>query len=245
MTIQQLATSKPLNKNAKERLSLSGIDFDKNPTITNFPKFYNRMAHSLWAKVLSEMDFVASTQANWQTAMKDFQDLCNASDVDVFDEDTLDTYNESIADSLKANRLQAIKCGDDTGIFDHFTIRSVIRRVAVLSGQDGKNFYVQNEAKLQAVKDPTLESWLLSSPLPGFFKAGERSYEKLVNAATLISINFSSKTNASISLRIECHSMPMIPHKKTTQSMARFIESKIWDPLVQRYRFKGAKNKMF
>ena len=37
----------------------------------------------------------------------------------------------------------------------------------------------------------------------------------------------------------------MIPHRKTTQSMARFIESKIWDPIVQKYRFKDVGRKLF
>lgn len=240
-----LTAAKNLNKNAKERLSLSGIDFGQNPSITNFPKFYNRTAHSLWAQVIEEMDFGSDTVKNWQFAMKDFQDYCNSCGVDVFDVSTLDSYNEGISDSLKSNRIKAIKCVDDIGIFEHFTIRSITRRTAVIGGPEGRNFYVENVAKLHSVNDPTLENWLLNSPLPGFVGVAERSYEKSINAATTLTINFTSKTSASIILRIDCHSMPMIPHKKTTQSMARFIESKIWDPLVQKYKFNGAKNKMF
>ena len=244
-TEQSAKATKKLNKNAKERLNLAGIDFDRDPTITTYPKFYNPQAHSLWAQVLKTMTFRADSHVNWQVAIKDFQDICYNANVAVFNEDALDTFNESIASSLKANRVQAIKACDDTEIFKHFSIRSIVRRVAVLNGQDGRNFYVENVAKLHAVKDPTLERWLLSSPLPGFIQPEAGRYEKLVNAATTVTINFTSKAVATITLCIHCHSMPMIPHRKTTQSMARFIESKIWDPIVQKYRFKDVGRKLF
>jgi hypothetical protein len=144
---------------------------------------------------------------------------------------------------LKSNRVKAIKFCNDTEIFKFFKIASA-RRSATITGQEGRNFYVQNTARLKATEDPTLEKWLLGNPLPGFTHSGDRTYVKTINAASSITINFIGTSAATVTLTIYCHSLPMASGKKTNKALAKYIEVNIWTPLVRKFTFNGV-NKLF
>lgn len=236
--------SADLSKAKEAQLRNANVNLDKNPLVTNYPKFYNPKAHSIWADIVATLEptFYKNTRRNWSNAIQGFQNACANAGIPCFDEDKLAEGNKRISDSLLSNRIQAIKACDEANLFATCKIKSVLHRVAIV---EGNTFFVENTAKLKSSEDPTIQKWLMGSPIPGFTKISDKLYQKQVNAATTVTINFMRRDYTTISLKISCHSVPLVPNRKASQTLARYIESKIWDPLVDAYKFKGAENKKF
>ena len=225
-------------KTANESLTLLGVDGHLNPTVSRYPKSYNHKALKHWVKALEKTPQSTDTLDTWMKTIRQFLSICKDSDIDPFNHANARAVNKGIEDWLKSNRVKAVKYCNDTELFKMFTIASA-RRTAEVTGQAGRNFYVENIARLKANEDPTLEKWLLGNPLPGFTKIEERSYKKEINAATLIVINFIGSSAATVTLNVYCHSLPMVTGKKTNKAMAKHIETKIWTPLVRKHPFNG------
>lgn len=238
-------------KTTGESLTLLGIDGTKAPTVSRFPKSYNPKALKLWTTAIDEASQLFNKEDNlhnWLVTIKAFLKLCKEANLSPFDNANIDTHNEGIEAWLKSNRVKAIKYCDDTEIFKHFTIKSV-KRSAVITGPQGGNFYVENVAQLKAIEDPTLQKWLVTAPMPGFLNNGDGSYTKTINAASSVTVNFIGSTKATLTLNIFCHSLPIVTAKGgsavTKKALAKFIETKMWSPLVKRFKFKGIGSKLF
>jgi hypothetical protein len=241
MSITKLTAAKdPL-----EGLNLLGVDHAKKPAVSRFPKAYNPAALKLWVSAIEQTDMTAGSLTDaWGAVIKKYLALCKGAECSPFNDSNIDRVNESVVNWLKVNRLQCIRYANDTEIFKHFQIASVKRSVLV-AGQADRNFIVQNTAKLKAVDDPTIDRWLITHPMPGFLTMGNGKYCRQVNAATSIEINFTGRTSATISLTIYSHSLPIVPAHKTKKALAKYIETKIWVPLVEKYRFNGIGTKKF
>jgi hypothetical protein len=226
-------------KTANESLALLGVDGHLNPTVSRFPKSYNPKALKLWVKALEKINNeYEESMENWMATIRTFLTLCKEAGIEAFDRASAGTINQGIEDWLKSNRVKAIKYCNDTGIFKHFKVVSA-KRTACVTGQQGRNFYVENVARLKAIEDPTLRTWLTTNPLPGFTDNGDGSYTKTINAASTITINFIGVNGATVTLNIYCHSLPLVEGKKTHKALAKHIETKIWTPLVRRFKFNG------
>ena len=226
-------------KTANESLALLGVDGHLNPTVSRFPKSYNPKALKYWVKALEKIgnEYEESIE-NWMATIRTFITLCRENGIEAFDHANAAAINQGIEDWLRSNRAKAIKFCNDTEIFKHFKI-STAKRTAAITGQHGRNFYVENVARLKAIEDPTLEKWLLNNPMPGFIDNGDRSYTRAVNAASSITVNFTGSTSATVTLNIYCHSLPVIEGKKTNKALAKYIETQMWTPLVRRFKFNG------
>lgn len=226
-------------KTANESLALLGVDGHLNPTVSRFPKSYNPKALKLWVKALDKINNeYEDTLENWMATIRTFISLCRAEGIEAFDHANAAAVNEGIEAWLKSNRVKAIKYCNDTEIFKHFRIVSG-KRTVVVTGQQGRNFYVENTARLKAIEDPTLKSWLTGSPMPGFTDNGDGSFTRNINAASTITVNFIGMNGATVTLNIYCHSLPIIEGKRTNKALAKYIETKIWTPLVRRFKFNG------
>ena len=231
-------------KTANESLALLGVDGHLNPTVSRFPKSYNPKALKLWVRALEKINNeYEDTLENWMATIRTYLALCKKEGFEAFDTANSAAINKGIEDWLKSNRVKAIKYCNDVDLFKHFKVVSA-KRTAAITGQGGRNFYVENVAKLRALEDPTLRTWLTSNPMPGFVDNHDGSFTKTINAASTITVNFIGINGATVTLSIYCHSLPFVAGKKTHKALARYIETNIWTPLVRKFPFRGV-SKLF
>ena len=231
-------------KTANESLTLLGVDGHLNPTVSRFPKSYNPKALKLWVKALEKVNNeYEDTLEDWMATIRTYLTLCKKDSIEAFDVANSEALNKGIDDWLKSNRVKAIKYCNDVDLFKHFTVVSA-KRTAAITGQGGRNFYVENVAKLRALEDPTIKTWLTSNPMPGFTDNHDGSYTKTINAAASITVNFISANGGTVTLTIHCHSLPFVASKKTHKALAKHIETNIWTPLVRKFPFRGV-SKLF
>lgn len=221
-----------------EDLSLLGIDSTKAPTISRFPKRYNRDAHSVWKDAIDGLEFCDDNHKNWLATIKEFLGLCKVKGVEAFDKSSVKTVNDRIDNWLLSNRQAVVKFFNQSELFKRFTLRKVQRTVTVSAGK----FTLQVDAVLKDPDDPTLQSWLMSKPMPGFTRTSE-GYLKDLSAHSHVVANFIGDA-ASITIFIECPQLPVFETRKSKKQMAQHIEKNLWLPLVRKYRINGAASKL-
>lgn len=227
------------------QLQLFGIDSTSQPTPTRYPKTFNAQGLRIWNEVLESAAYQqfkkCSPKASqmWEYCIKAFLKQCAANEIYPFTGRA--DFEELTTSFLTSARSTLVKWFHESGIFNVVKIRSVTRAYTFTH----QNFSLEVTAELRPISDPTFEAWLTKNPVPGF-KKQEGIYKKSLKAHIDVE-HFVKRGTPYLTYRVFCHTpvRALDPNLLGKAKLSKYVETKLWDPLIKAQPIEGLGNRRY
>ena len=236
----------PWNANRID-LSTIGANQRVRPSITAYPERINRSAYPQWVRAIQESGTaqrIAKSTTNpeaWLIAIRRFQFECERANIAPFISVAGQTNNSQLDTHLRRERLELVKFFTQSNLFVKFAkpVSHTIRYDFTSNG-----FTIHRSCRTRAGSDPTLRNWLTKIPYPKFARDTDKPdlFSKRLTDFTYLQIDYINSLRVDIAYSVRAPTLPVIdgrqrlPDKST---LANYIESNIWMPLVLAHRIPG------
>lgn len=227
------------------QLHMFGVDSTSQPTPTRFPKTFNPANHKIWLKVLEDeayQRFLAGNppaQKRWEYVIKAYLRACSTANVYPFAGRT--DFEDLAKSFLKSARTILVNWFKDSGIFNVVKIQRVERKHSFTH----QNFCIEVTATLKPISDPTFDAWLVKHPMPGFRKE-DGIFRKSLRAH--LDVEYSMRDGQPcLTYRIFCHTpiRSIDPSLMDHTKLTKYVDTKMWDPMIRELRIDGLGNRLF
>lgn len=228
------------------QLQVFGVDTAYQPTPSRFPKAFNPQGLKVWTTILDSALYAKFKSNNnktsklWAFCIREYLKRAAASNLYPFTGHH--DFEETAIAFLAAARQKLVRWFDESHIFDYLKIKSIERDYTFTH----QNFSLEVKAELRPISDPTFEQWLTKIPSPAFKKQLDGTYHKSVHAH--IDVHFHVQAGVGyLTYRVFCHTPVRVlePGALSKARLMKYVESKLWSPLVKQYPMDKIGNRRF
>ena len=233
-------------------LSMIGVPLDLQdqwPQVVAYPAKFSDEAFPVWQDMLNDERFVKRLQTlpnkdiGWHTAILEFLGRCEAQDIPAVLGGTPTVNTAHVHSQIRRGRIYLVDYCNKIGLFTKMQVMYPHREY--MRSKNG--LIVYSWARMFPTKDPTIDKWLTSLPMPRFIKHNRQRMVCTIRPGVRIWINCLNLSRIVMGQEIDVQGTVDIPGNPTPtrQEVDTFIDHTMWMPLVRSIKFDGVDNRIF
>ena len=234
-------------------VSIGVADPSRSPNSTNFPSKFSPGGYPIWHKLSVCPEYLAYCKIysdplkRWEWMIKQYIRNCKHKIIFPFKVSGEQSKTDKAIFLLSLARRQLKAYFKSIDLFKKIRIFNTKRHYILKD----KTFDLVIVANLLPIDDPTFYKWLLKHPPEPLFRATgkarqlQRLLYKTPDSSCVIHFNLAYMKHPQLTVNISFTTPLVIPHHNTVltrEQTEKYIEEKIWLPLVRTFRFDNNDN---